>query len=86
MFVGNQTTIPTSQAVHFATEAEVGTFQNEADDLTLICCQFLMQAPPSVDGCIGNTDFLDFLQVEEPFTVREGMQGHNTNSGSVHGR
>jgi hypothetical protein len=42
-----------------------------------------MQLAPGKDAGIGHADLLYLIQVEEPRTVRQGVQGHDADRGCV---
>ena len=39
--------------------------------------EHFMKVPPSEDIGVGNPQLLDFLQIEEPLAVRQGMKRHD---------
>ena len=84
VFVGEIGAVASAKAIDFAGETERGAGEFEIDGFTvLVGFEGGVELAAGEDGGVGDADFLDFFEVEEPRAVSQGVQGHDTNRGFV---
>jgi hypothetical protein len=84
VFVGEVGAIAPSHTIDLADQTEAGGCKLHAHLFALLIrFERRMQLPPSEDTIIGRLDALDFLKVEEAWTVGEGVQRFDPQRGFV---
>ena len=84
MFKGEERAIATLEAIDLPHEAESLAGEFDANGLVLLISgERGMQLAPGIDAMIGDTDFLDFFEVEQTTAVEQGMKGHDAHLGNV---
>ena len=82
VFVGQIGAVAAAEAIDLAGETERGAGEFEVDGFAvLVGFEGGVELPAGEDGGVGDADFLDLFEVEEPRAVGQGVQGHD-----AHGR
>jgi hypothetical protein len=78
VFVGEIGAVASAQAIDLTGEAEGGAGELEIDGVAvLVGFECGVKLPAGEDGGVGDADFLDLFEVEEPWTVGQGVKGHD---------
>jgi hypothetical protein len=84
VFVGQIGAVAPTEAIDLADKTERGADEFEIDRFAvLVGFEGGVELPAGEDSGVGDTDFLNFFEVEEPRTVRQGVQSHDADRGFV---
>jgi hypothetical protein len=76
VFVDHPVTVSMTFGIEFSGESEFFAAEEEgALFLSFFPGQFFVERSSGIDAGVSYANLLDFLEIEEPFTVKEGVKG-----------